>query len=1069
MATRYWVGGSGTWDATSTTNWAASTGGTAGASAPTSADNVIIDSASGSGSITLAPAATSGSCLDITITTTSLVFGINAFIAAGQQVNIYGSVSFVSGVVLGSYSNIIMNMSATVTGKTINLNGGTPFFTPTFNGVGGSWTLLSSLNGGSGQITLTNGTLNLNGFTAYYGTWICPGTGTFVLNGGTGIIANLQYTNSWFGGVSSVAGLTVNCSATTIQFGNVGGTINFANLGSTYGNFTFNPGSTTNYNFITSITVAGTVSMQSPATTPFTVTLLSGATFSCNNWTAGGSSPNRMTLTASSASQATLTRATSGTNTINYAIVSYINGNLTATGGGAVVWNFTNSLNAGNNTGLTGLASVTNRLSNTGTLSTNGTFDETSLSAGSISFNGTSQYLTFTNNTALGTSDFTMEVWVYPTGQVGTNSWIYGWRNGADTSPYLQFAGGGRTVYFGGDITNYLVSSSGLPLNAWTHIAVTRIGTAFTMYFNGVSVATGTSSQNFSYSGATGIGQEPNLTHNYYLQGYLSNFRIVVGTAIYTAAFNPPQEILPAVAGTNFLLNVTDSANFIRDNSPNNITVTNNNTALYNINSPFGINSAGSISFNGTSQYLSFTNNVAFGSGSFTLEVWAYPTATPSINFWIYGYRNGADTSPMLFINSSSQPIFGGDVTNILTSSTSLTTNAWSHIAVVRNGTAMAMYINGVSVATATSSQNFSYTGTNNIGFANSGSYYWTGYLSNFRIVPGTAVYTGAFTPPTAPLVSILNTSMLLNVYSSATFLTDSSTYNLTVTNNGAATYNNLTTPFATAKQRLVGPAAASGAAIEAYNQFDELSLAAGAVQFAGNTNQCLSATSTIAFNFGTVDFTAECWFYPTSTTSGAYETLITTSYPADAQGFFFGTFNTQMTYLLGNGSWFVISTPAGTFNLNAWNHAAFCRSGTTYNLYLNGIRVDTVTNATALTYTQNNIAVGGRSGTQVQIGYMSQVRVVNGTALYTGTTYTVPSIGILPSVANTVLLLNNLTSTTFTQDSSPNRFTVTNNVSCVWNANGPFNRGATALMQRQVNEGTLQVTNQIDENTGIV
>ena len=46
MADRYWVLGSGNWDAATTTNWAATSGGAGGASAPTSADNVIFDALS---------------------------------------------------------------------------------------------------------------------------------------------------------------------------------------------------------------------------------------------------------------------------------------------------------------------------------------------------------------------------------------------------------------------------------------------------------------------------------------------------------------------------------------------------------------------------------------------------------------------------------------------------------------------------------------------------------------------------------------------------------------------------------------------------------------------------------------------------------------------------------------------------------------------------------------------------------------------------------------------------------------------------------------------------------------
>ena len=216
-----------------------------------------------------------------------------------------------------------------------------------------------------------------------------------------------------------------------------------------------------------------------------------------------------------------------------------------------------------------------------------------------------------------------------------------------------------------------------------------------------------------------------------------------------------------------------------------------------------------SVQFNGTSQYLSFTNNTAFGSGSFTLETWLYPTATPSINAWIYGFRNGADTSPYLFFNSSRTPIFAGDITTYLTSSTALALNVWSHVAVVRSGTAMTMYINGTSVATATSSQNFSYTGTNNIGFANgANSYYYQGYISNFRIVIGTAVYTSAFTPSTLgpipatqpanlygnPSAAIASGTSLLTCQSST--IIDNSTNAVTITNNGGATVSPTVSPF---------------------------------------------------------------------------------------------------------------------------------------------------------------------------------------------------------------------------------------------------------------------------------
>lgn len=52
MADRFWVGGTGTWNGTSTTNWSATSGGAAGASAPTNADRAIFDANSGTGTVT---------------------------------------------------------------------------------------------------------------------------------------------------------------------------------------------------------------------------------------------------------------------------------------------------------------------------------------------------------------------------------------------------------------------------------------------------------------------------------------------------------------------------------------------------------------------------------------------------------------------------------------------------------------------------------------------------------------------------------------------------------------------------------------------------------------------------------------------------------------------------------------------------------------------------------------------------------------------------------------------------------------------------------------------------------
>lgn len=63
MADRYWVGGTATWDSTTTANWSATSGGAGGASVPTSADNVFFDANSGTVTVTVPQLSGSGGVL----------------------------------------------------------------------------------------------------------------------------------------------------------------------------------------------------------------------------------------------------------------------------------------------------------------------------------------------------------------------------------------------------------------------------------------------------------------------------------------------------------------------------------------------------------------------------------------------------------------------------------------------------------------------------------------------------------------------------------------------------------------------------------------------------------------------------------------------------------------------------------------------------------------------------------------------------------------------------------------------------------------------------------------------
>lgn len=219
--------------------------------------------------------------------------------------------------------------------------------------------------------------------------------------------------------------------------------------------------------------------------------------------------------------------------------------------------------------------------------------------------------------------------------------------------------------------------------------------------------------------------------------------------------------------------------------------------SVQNTNSSSLLNS---INFNGINQYLSVPNNAAFkfGTGNFTVEWWWYLTVPfvnqegPAIGMVLNADANGGwviyrDTSHdsdrinFRMLGSGGRPDINECVTTITPS-----TNVWQHWAAVRNGTTFTWYCDGTPCGV--------YTGINTnitdtlatrsslyIGWAPTWDYFIPGYISNLRIVKGSAVYTGAFTP-SRPLTAVAGTSLLLTMSNSATPYQDSSLNNFTVT-----------------------------------------------------------------------------------------------------------------------------------------------------------------------------------------------------------------------------------------------------------------------------------------------
>ena len=211
----------------------------------------------------------------------------------------------------------------------------------------------------------------------------------------------------------------------------------------------------------------------------------------------------------------------------------------------------------------------------------------------------------------------------------------------------------------------------------------------------------------------------------------------------------------------------------------------------YTLNAPAVGATTGSAQFSG-SNYLTVPNNVALnpGTGNFTIEFWVnLNSTTNNASFW-RGNNNGVD----IFMNGTGKLALGqAQVSTLITDSVNMTTGSWVHVAAVKNGSTITLYKNGVSVGSSGSAPNFVTDTINYIG--NQGSFRINGYMTNLRVVIGSAVYTSAFTPPTTALTAITNTQLLLNTTYDANFLKDNSTNNFTVTNNGSVTSSALA-PF---------------------------------------------------------------------------------------------------------------------------------------------------------------------------------------------------------------------------------------------------------------------------------
>lgn len=368
----------------------------------------------------------------------------------------------------------------------------------------------------------------------------------------------------------------------------------------------------------------------------------------------------------------------------------------------------------------------------------------TATNGGSGYFDGSGDYLFAGSNSAfsLGTGDFTFQAWVYPLAWTSPVAAIFDTGSGVVGGRFSVVVYNGGTVKIDNS-TNLLTSSTSLRLNEWTLITVIRSGGAMTLYFNGVSVASGSIGTNFtetqSYIGRTVDG--------YYLQGYISDLRLVKGSALTNAVPTAP---LSNVTNTSLLLNFTNAAIF--DNAMMNDLETVGNAQISTSVKKYG---TGSLAFDGTGDgVVSKGAPLLTLGGDFTVEFWMYRTSS-DVEYPIDLYMiPPTDTQAVsMYINNSGagsyNAVFNGG-TKFTGASGSIPANQWVHVAIVRQSGVHKVYIDGVANASTYTSSTVYSNCQVGVGCNITGGYSYTGYIDDLRITNGVARYTANFTPPTA-------------------------------------------------------------------------------------------------------------------------------------------------------------------------------------------------------------------------------------------------------------------------------------------------------------------------------
>ena len=154
-----------------------------------------------------------------------------------------------------------------------------------------------------------------------------------------------------------------------------------------------------------------------------------------------------------------------------------------------------------------------------------------------------------------------------------------------------------------------------------------------------------------------------------------------------------------------------------------------------------------------------------------------------------------------------------------------------------------------------------------------------------------------------------------------------------------------------------------------------------------------LYAPSSSKFNLGTSDFTIEWWEYRTDESVG--RAVISRSTTGNYMSYALGVsdLTNSKIYMSSNGSsWDIANGKTfGPMIFDEWAHYAVTRSGTTFRAYKNGTLTDSWTSSASLYTTTNDMSIGKYNGYYFD-GYLDEIRIIKGEAVYTDSSFEVPT-----------------------------------------------------------------------------